>query len=76
MKFYTRMRNELKIKLSDETYAGLMNLVGEKNASQFVESVLRPYVLSAERRQAFKIHSPHLADPSQIDYFKVEIVEE
>ena len=37
------MQKELTISLSDETYQGLMNLVGEKNASQFIQSVLRPY---------------------------------
>ncbi len=53
-----------------------MNLVGEKNASQFIESVLRPYILLAEQNRTFKILSPRLADRSQIDLFKVELVED
>ena len=70
------MQKELTIELSDETYVGLMKLVGKRDASRFVEAVLRPYVLLAEKKQRFKIHSPRLADPSQIDHFKVEIVNE
>ncbi|CAN5594079.1 hypothetical protein BH20ACI4_BH20ACI4_25770 [soil metagenome] len=70
------MQKELTINLSDDTYRGLIGLVGEKNASQFVEAVLRPYILLAEKKQTFKIHSPHLADSSQMDLLKVELVEE
>lgn len=70
------MQKELTISLSDETYQGLMKLVGEKNASQFIEAVLRPYILLAEENRTFKIHSPHLADPSQLDFFKVELVKD
>ncbi len=70
------MQKELTINLSDETYQNLMNLVGEKNASQFIESVLRPYILLAEKNRTFKIHSPHLADPSDIDFLKVELVKD
>ena len=70
------MQKELTISLSDETYQGLMNLVGEKNASQFIEAVLRPYILLAEENRTFKILSPHLADRSQMDFLKVELVED
>ncbi len=80
------MQKELIINLSDETYQGLMNLVGEKNASQFIESVLRPYISVSEeyvvklplhygQRTAY-ILSPRLANPSDIDKIKVELVEE
>lgn len=70
------MQKELTINLSDETYQGLMKLVGNQDASRFVEAILRPYVLLADKKKAFKINSPRLADPSQIDHFKVEIVNE
>ena len=70
------MQKKLTINLSDEIYQGLMNLVGEKNASQFIESVLHPYILLAEKNRTFKIHSPRLADRSQIDLLKVEFVKD
>lgn len=38
------MQRELTISLSDETYNSLMKLVGEQNASQFIELVLRPHI--------------------------------
>jgi hypothetical protein len=68
------MQNELTINLNDETYQGLMKLVGKRDASRFVEAVLRPYILLAEKKRTFKINSPRLADPTQIEQFKVEIV--
>ena len=65
-----------------------MKLVGKKNASQFIESVLRSHMtngsseiydvglpLTAEDR-TFKIHSPRLVDRSLSDKFRVEIIEE
>ena len=44
------MQKELTINLSDETYRGLIELVGEKNASQFVEAVLQPLYFQIKRR--------------------------
>lgn len=69
------MQKERTISLSDETYQGLMKLVGEKNASQFVESVLRPYFLLAEENRTFKILSPRLADQSQAELLELEFIE-
>ena len=80
------MQKELTINLSDETYQGLMNLVGEKNASQFIEAVLRPHVSESNEEYEVKlplnngerkiyILSPHLADPSDAEILKVELVE-
>jgi hypothetical protein len=70
------MQKELTINLSDETYQGLMNLVGEKNASQFIESVLRPHVSESNGDRIFKILSPHLVNPADAERLKLEIVEE
>ncbi len=70
------MQKELTINISDETYQGLMQLVGEKNASQFIEAVLHPFILLASESRTFRIHSPRLADRSQIDRFKLEMVED
>lgn len=70
------MQKELTINLSNETYQGLMNLVGEKKASQFIEAVLRPYIIIATKNQGFKIHSPRLVDRMLADNFKLEMIEE
>ncbi len=79
------MQKELTINLSDETYRGLIELVGEKNASQFVEAVLRPYISKPKAEyevklpdviegRKFYILSPHLANPSDTDLLKVELM--
>lgn len=83
------MQKELTISLSDETYQGLMNLVGEKNASRFIEALLRPHVSQSKKeeyevklplnngqRKIF-IRSPHLVNSADLDeLLKVELVEE
>ena len=69
------MQNELTINLSDETYQSLMKLVGKQDASRVVEAALRPYLHLAGNRRASKINSPHLVDRSQIERFKVEVVD-
>ena len=80
------MQKELTINISDETYENLMKLVGEKNASQFIESLLRPVVseskeyevkipLNNGERKVY-IRSPRLANPSDIEKLKVELIEE
>lgn len=80
------MQKELTINISDETYQGLMNMVGEENASQFIESLLRPVVseskeyevkipLNNGERKVF-IRTPHLTNPSDIAKLKVELIEE
>ncbi len=81
------MQKELTISLSDETYRGLMNLVGEKNASQFIEAVLRPHVSQSKEEYEVKlpfnsgerkiyIRSPRLANPSDAEFLRVELVKE
>ncbi len=83
------MQKELTINISDETYQGLMNLVGEKNASQFIESLLRPAVSKSkeekeyevklpphDKNKTFKIHSPRLADESQAELLELEFIED
>ena len=79
------MQKELTISLSDETYKGLMKLVGKKNASQFIEAVLRPHVIEPKEEFVVKlpsyngerkayIRSPHLANPSDAEFLKVVMV--
>lgn len=70
------MQRELTITLSEDIYTGLMELVGEQNASQFIEAALRPYILIGTKKQSIKIHSPRLVDRSQADLFKMELIEQ
>lgn len=64
-----------------------MTLVGKKNVSQFIESVLLSHFRNrseiyevkfpvSSKNQGFKIHSPRLVDRSLAEKFKVEIIEE
>jgi len=68
------VQNQRTINISDRTYAALIKLVGRQGASGFVEEVLQPFVAIAENREVATIHSPRLADPSQIADFVMEKV--
>jgi hypothetical protein len=82
------MQKELTIKLNDEVYDGLMNLVGEQNAGQFIESVLRPYVTEPTKEYEVKIplnngkrkiylRSPRLKNPADAaGKLEIEIIRE
>ncbi|MBA3691864.1 MAG: hypothetical protein H0X15_09795 [Acidobacteria bacterium] len=77
------MSKKLIINLDDELYTGLMNSVGEKNVSRFIESLVRLHlkngsseIYDVELPVAAKIHSPRLADRSLADRFKMEMIEE
>ncbi len=80
------MEKELTINLSEETYAGLMDLVGEANASEFIESVLRPYVSDSEvefevklprigGKKRIYLRSPRLKNPEDYTRFRVTQIE-
>ena len=77
------MSKELTINLDDELYTGLIESVGEKNVSRFIESVVRSHlkkdsseIYDVELPVAPKIHSPRLANRSLADRFKMEMIEE
>lgn len=79
------MQREITVTLSEETYKGLMELVGEQNASQFIEAALRPHIFGEEYevklplnngQKKIKIHSPHLVDRSSAEKLKIEMIEE
>jgi len=77
------MQKELTINLDDELYTDLMNSVGEKNVSRFIESIIRSQlktgsseIYDVELPIAAKVHSPRLADRALANRFKVEIIEE
>ena len=79
------MQKELTIKLSEETYKGLIELVGAENASQFIEAALRPHIFGEEYevklplnngQKKIYLRSPHLVNRELADRLRVEIVEE
>lgn len=79
------MQKELTIKLSEETYNGLIELVGAENASQFIEAALRPHIFGEEYevklplnngQKKIYLRSPHLVNRELADRLRVEIVEE
>ena len=81
------MQKELTISLSEETYRGLMELVGEKKASQFIEAFLSRYFseyheeyevklpFNDEKRKIY-ILSPHLANSIDLPKIKMEVLKE
>lgn len=80
------MQKELTISISDETYQGLMELVGEKNANQFIESVLRRHIFKSEKdviklpplndNRTYRVLSPRLADPEQTEFLEVKHIKD
>jgi len=77
------MQKELTINLDDELYTDLMNSVGEKNVSRFIESVIRSQlktgsseIYDVEIPVSPKVHSPRLADRTLGDQFGVKMIEE
>lgn len=79
------MQKELTIKLSEETYQGLMKLAGEENASQFIEAALRSHIFSEEYevklplnngQRKIYLRSPRLLNNKSADKLKVEILED
>lgn len=81
------MQRELTITLNEETYKGLMELVGEQNASQFIEAVLRTHISETSEEYEVKLplnnglkkiylRSPRFANPAIAERFKMEMIEE
>ena len=82
------MSKDLTIKVDDDLYAGLMELVGEKNVGRYIQAVLRSYLKSNSSEtydvklpvktegKGFNIHSPRLADRSLASRFQIEMTEE
>ena len=81
------MQRELTINLSDKTYERLMKLVGEKNASHCIETVLEPYTSEPDEDYEVtlplnngerKIHlrSLRLKNRADIDKFRLDMTKE
>lgn len=48
------MQKKLTITINDEVYAGLHNVIGRRNISQFIESLIRPHVIDKELEGAYQ----------------------
>ncbi len=48
------MQKKLTITLEDQVYEGLQNVVGRRNISRFINSLVRPYVLKSDLETAYK----------------------
>ncbi len=48
------MQKKLTITLDEQVYNGLHTVIGRRNISQFIESLVRPHVISAELEAAYQ----------------------
>ena len=48
------MQKKLTITLEDQVYEGLQNVVGRRNISRFINSLVRPYVLKSDLETAYR----------------------
>lgn len=48
------MQKKLTITIDEQVYAGLHRSIGRGNISQFIESLVRPHVLSAELEAGYR----------------------
>ncbi len=48
------MQKKLTITLDEEVYKGLHTVIGRRNISQFIESLVRPHVVGVELEAAYR----------------------
>jgi hypothetical protein len=48
------MQKKLTITLDEEVYQGLYRVIGRRRISQFIESVIRPHVITPALLQAYQ----------------------
>lgn len=48
------MQKKLTITLDEEVYEGLYRIIGRRRISQFIESVVRPHVITPDLLQAYQ----------------------
>jgi len=48
------MQKKLTITIDQEVYAGLHSVIGRRNISQFIESLVRPHVLDKDLETAYE----------------------
>ncbi len=47
------MQKKLTITIDEQVYEGLHKVIGRRNISQFIESLVRPHVLDRELEEAY-----------------------
>lgn len=48
------MHKKLTITLDEQVYEGLHKIIGRRNISQFIESLVRPHVIGTELEAAYR----------------------
>ncbi|MDM8518008.1 hypothetical protein QUF76_17560 [Desulfobacterales bacterium HSG16] len=48
------MQKKLTLTISEEVYEGLRTVIGPRKISQFIEKIVRPYVLKKDLYMAYK----------------------
>lgn len=48
------MQRKLTITLNEQVYEGLHRVIGRRNISQFIESLVRPHVIGAELEAGYR----------------------
>lgn len=48
------MQKKLTITINEEVYAGLHSVIGRRNISQFIESLVRPHVVNKDLEAAYQ----------------------
>lgn len=48
------MQKKLTITVDEQVYDGLHTVIGRRNISQFIESLVRPHVIGAELETAYQ----------------------
>ena len=48
------MQKKLTITINEEVYAGLHSIIGRRNISQFIESLIRPHVIDKDIEAAYQ----------------------
>ncbi len=48
------MQKKLTITINEEVYAGLHSIIGRRNISQFIESLVRPHVIDKDIEAAYQ----------------------
>ncbi len=48
------MQKKLTITLDEQVYKGLHRVIGRRNISQFIESLVRPHVIGTDLEEAYR----------------------
>ena len=56
------MQKKLTISIDEDIYAGLYRLVGRRKISRFIESLVRPYVVSGDIREGYSADAERKAE--------------